>query len=164
MRAHPRPAIRSQDAPVASAPSLAHFPCIIEDQRQAVAIDPRRDVDEAVRHLIRMGYDHFGGYLAGGMRCWYQHGARTVTTGTITARSCAARWMQARARAFSMCTAKRNGRSRGAWRRRSTCGSPSFPVAGKKSPGRDRAPSLRFFFAPDFFRFAPARAAAALRL
>ena len=46
--------------------------------------DPE-DVSEPVRRLIRLGYDHIGGYLAGGMQAWHAQGEISRATTTMTA-------------------------------------------------------------------------------
>jgi hydroxyacylglutathione hydrolase len=43
------------------------------------------DEEKIVRYLVRMGYDSFGGRLAGGMLSWYKAGEETATNGRLTA-------------------------------------------------------------------------------
>ncbi|MFW6115052.1 MAG: MBL fold metallo-hydrolase [Thermodesulfobacteriota bacterium] len=40
------------------------------DKKIGLVLDSPYDIDVAVRHLIRLGYDHITGYLEGGMHSW----------------------------------------------------------------------------------------------
>jgi hydroxyacylglutathione hydrolase len=43
------------------------------------------DPSEAVRRLVRLGYDHIEGFLAGGMSAWFQAGLESAAVTTLTA-------------------------------------------------------------------------------
>ncbi len=43
------------------------------------------DPSEAVRRLVRLGYDHVEGFLAGGMSAWHMAGLASASVATLTA-------------------------------------------------------------------------------
>ena len=52
--------------------------------RPILLVNETDDPTEAVRYLLRLGFDHLAGYLAGGMRAWHTAGMESSATETVT--------------------------------------------------------------------------------
>ncbi|HSV42721.1 MAG TPA: rhodanese-like domain-containing protein, partial [Methanomassiliicoccales archaeon] len=71
-----------------------YAPYVMPWERPAVLIaDNMVDVDRAVTHLFRIGYDDAARYMRGGMDMWIKGGNEIVTTGSISARELKERMM-----------------------------------------------------------------------
>ncbi len=56
-----------------------------ESDRVLLVVDEDEVIDELVVSLLRIGFDNFEGYLAGGMEDWYSTGYGVESSGLITA-------------------------------------------------------------------------------
>jgi hydroxyacylglutathione hydrolase len=66
-------------ADVLSLPARSSFPIwagriLDPEQRLFFVLSDQAKLDEVVRHLLRVGYENFGGYLRQGMRSWFEAG------------------------------------------------------------------------------------------
>lgn len=52
--------------------------------RPILLLNEARDPSQAVRYLIRIGYDHLAGHLPGGMQAWHKAGYESHAIGTVT--------------------------------------------------------------------------------
>lgn len=56
----------------------------LPDERPILLVSEPADLAQAVRCLVRMGYDDLAGYLAGGMQAWHTAGRESAAIRTLT--------------------------------------------------------------------------------